>query len=113
MITRTDQNQIWDADGSLVSEETVETDVTTDAVTYDLHDKLRKLLVDAAQARAICNAIQARPQASFSNIAGGQAAVRENQSEMKQLSQVTEGLIRRLVAVARLTVGALDDNANT
>lgn len=112
-ITRTDRDETWDANGQLVGVETVERDITVDAVTFDMHNKLRALLSDAAQARQICDTIQAKQPAVVTSVATAQAATRELQQDLARLSKVTEGLVRRLVALARLTVGALDDNANT
>ena len=46
-ITRTDTNQTFDPTGNLVDEEVVETDITAEVVTYDIHAKLRAFLVAA------------------------------------------------------------------
>lgn len=111
---RNDRHQVYDhKTGDLIVDEPVQTDVTVEVVESDLHDKLRQLLGEAAEARAICDGIQAKDPVTLTNLASAQTAMRDMQRDVVKLSQVTEGLVRRLVAVARLTVGALDDNADT
>lgn len=66
------------------------------------------------------NPIQAAAQATFSNLAGAQTAVRALQTQVKSLCDVIEQLaateenhIRKTVALARYTAGQLDSTENT
>ena len=51
-ITRTNKNQTIAPDGRIISEQIVEVDVTAEAVTLDIHTKLRAFLAAAREAIA-------------------------------------------------------------
>lgn len=76
-------NQTFDRYGNLLSEEIVQVDVTEEAVTYDLHDKVR-LAIDANKA--------------WLNRAGAPS----NAEVLQHLDRVT----RQLVAIEKLLIGS-------
>lgn len=112
-VTRTDHNQTYDGDGNLVHEEQVEVDITAEAVTYDLHAKLRTLLADAAQAITALQAIEAQADVTITSVSTAQTAVRQMQARQRTLARIAQAHIRRTVALTRLAVDAVDDNADT
>lgn len=91
-VFRTDRNQVFDSQGNLLSEEVVDVDVTEEAITYDLHSKVRQAIdVNTAwldRASAPSNA---------------------------QILQHIDRLTRQIVAIERLLIGSdlLQDTAGT
>lgn len=89
-ILRTDKNQIFQ-NGQLVSEQTVNVDVTADAVTYDLHTRIRQ----AYLANRTFLAIETPTNAQLS-------------AQLKSLTKQMQGVIRLVVAQDLLNEDVVD-----
>lgn len=93
MPTRTDHNQTFDADGTLLDEEVVEVDVTEQVNQVTIEDRLRADLaaVDAITATAALS-VTGTTVADVRNTA--QAAIRDLQRQVKDLARIEKRLIR-------------------
>lgn len=84
-IYETTKNQTF-KDGALISEETVQVDVTTEVVTLDLHGKARQALTNNAAYLALATPTNA-----------------QNAAQVKALTRQINALIRLLVGSDLLT----------
>lgn len=75
--------------------------------------RLVQVLEDAAAAQQTLQAQRDAAPVSFTTISQAQTAVRGIQSAVQAQAQIEQQVIKRLVAVARLVVGALDSTDNT
>lgn len=108
--TRTDRNQVFDADGNLVAEEVVEVDITAEVNESDLRTKARQAVqanIDSiAQIPAAVTRVQGVIDGTATNLTQANAALDELAVVLKGLLNDYGRMLRQLVAVERLIIGS-------
>ncbi len=132
-ITRTDKHQVFDASGNLLYEQTVDTDITSAAVSFALHAKARQAL--AGNTAALANLDAARSAlaavaavadqidgATIGNMTAASTAIKALARELKRVANVldptvvqTGRALRQSSQIIRLHIGGdlLVENTDT
>jgi hypothetical protein len=119
MITRTDRNQTFDADGNLISEEVVQVDITREVTEWAVADKIRAAIDGNVTAlgqldTAVTN-LDAIIAGTPTTVAQCNTAIDNLANVVKNLTEQSGRMMRQITAIERLLIGddLLETDAGT